>query len=266
MTPIQERLFALQDLSYRAFQSKLMPTVDPSRVIGVRMPALRQLAKEISAEPQKATEFLALPEHEYYEENNLHGLLINGMKDFEECTSALDAFLPLVDNWATCDLLKLGSFKREVGGRGRRGLSGQSGESGADVKSSKADGLGVGTEAKTDIDEDRLLPHVRRWLASEHVYTCRFGVGVLMNYYLDEAFEPRFLEWVGAIRSEEYYVNMGIAWYFATALAKQWEEAMKWVEEGKLGTWVHNKSIQKAVESYRVSEERKEYLRKLKIK
>ena len=223
MTPIQERLFALQDLSYRAFHTKLMPTVDPSRVIGVRMPALRQLAKEIAAEPQTAAEFLALPEHEYYEENNLHGLLINGMKDFEECTSALDAFLPQVDNWATCDLLKPGSFKRAT--------------------------------------KDQLLPHVRRWLASEHTYTCRFGVGVLMNYYLDEAFEPRFLEWVGAIHSEEYYVNMGIAWYFATALAKQWEEAVKWVEEGRLTHWVHNKSIQKAVESYRVSEERKEYLR-----
>ena len=264
MTPIQERLFALQDLSYRAFQSKLMPTVDPSRVIGVRMPALRQLAKEIAAEPQTAAAFLALPEHKYYEENNLHGLLINGMKDFEECVSALDAFLPQVDNWATCDLLKPRSFKREVGGRERRVLSGQSGESGDTVKISKADGFGVETEAKTDIDEDRLLPHVRRWMASEHVYTCRFGVGVLMNYYLDEAFEPRFLEWVGTIRSEEYYVNMGIAWYFATALAKQWEVAVKWMEEGRLMPWVHTKSIQKARESYRVTGERKEYLKKLK--
>lgn len=226
MTPIQERLFALQDLSYRAFQSKLMPTVDPSRVIGVRMPALRQLAKEIAAEPQTAAEFLALPEHEYYEENNLHGLLINGMKDFEECIAALDAFLPQVDNWATCDLLKPGSFKKAT--------------------------------------KEQLLPHVRRWLASEHTYTCRFGVGVLMNYYLDEAFEPRFLEWVGTIRSEEYYVNMGIAWYFATALAKQWEEAVKWVEEGKLEKWVLNKTVQKARESYRVGEKRKEYLKKLK--
>lgn len=226
MTPVQERLFALQDLSYRAFQSKLMPTVDPSRVIGVRMPALRQLAKEIAAEPQTAAAFLALPEHRYYEENNLHGLLINGMKDFEECVEALDAFLPQVDNWATCDLLKPVSFKRAT--------------------------------------KDQLLPHVHRWLASEHVYTCRFGVGVLMNYYLDEHFEPRLLEWVGAIRSEEYYVNMGIAWYFATALAKQWEEAVKWMEKGRLMPWVHNKTVQKARESYRVSEERKEYLGKLK--
>lgn len=128
--------------------------------------------------------------------------------------------MPYVDNWATCDLLKPGSFRWEVGDRGRRVLSGQSNESGDGVQISKADGFGVGIEAKTDIVEDRLLPHVRRWLASEHVYTCRFGVGVLMNYYLDEAFEPRFLEWVGAIRSDEYYVNMGIAWYFATALAK----------------------------------------------
>ena len=226
MTPIQERLFALQDLSYRAFQCKLMPTVDPSRVIGVRMPALRQLAKEIAAEPQNMAEFLALPKHRYYEEDNLEGLLINGMKDFEECVAALDRLLPRVDNWATCDLLKPVSFKKAT--------------------------------------KEQLLPHVRRWLASEHVYTCRFGVGVLMNYYLDEAFEPRFLEWVGAIRSEEYYVNMGIAWYFATALAKQWEEAVKWMEEGRLMPWVHNKSIQKAVESYRVTGERKEYLKKLK--
>ena len=226
MTPIQERLFALQDLSYRAFQSKLMPTVDPSRVIGVRMPALRQLAKEIAAEPQTAAEFLALTEHRYYEEDNLEGLLINQMKDLEECIEALDRLLPRVDNWATCDLLKPVSFKRAT--------------------------------------KDQLLPHVRRWLASEHTYTCRFGVGVLMNYYLDEAFEPRFLEWVSEIRSEEYYVNMGIAWYFATALAKQWEEAVKWVEEGRLMPWVHNKTIQKAVESYRVTGERKEYLKKLK--
>ena len=229
MTPIQERLFALQDETYRAFQIKLIPTIDPSRVIGVRMPALRQLAKEIAAEPQSMAEFLALTEHRYYEEDNLEGLLINGLKDFEECVVALDRLLPRVDNWATCDLLKPVSFKREVG---------------------KAD--------------DRLLPHVRRWLASEHVYTCRFGVGVLMNYYLDEAFEPRFREWAGAICSEEYYVNMGIAWYFATALAKQWEEAVKWMEEGRLMPWVHNKSIQKAVESYRVTGERKGYLKKLK--
>ena len=226
MTPIQERLFALQDETYRAFQSKLMPTVDPSRVIGVRMPALRQLAKEIAAEPQSMAEFLALLEHTYYEEDNLEGLLINGMKDFEECIEALDHLLTRVDNWATCDLLKPVSFKKAT--------------------------------------KEQLLPHVRRWLASEHVYTCRFGVGVLMNYYLDEAFEPRFLEWVGAIHSEEYYVNMGIAWYFATALAKQWEDAVKWVEEGRLMPWVHNKSIQKAVESYRVAKEQKEYLKKLK--
>ncbi len=226
MNLIQQHLFALQDLSYRAFQSKLMPTVDPSRVIGVRMPALRQLAKEIAAEPQTMADFLALPEHIYYEEDNLEGLLINGIKDFEECIEALERLLPRVDNWATCDLLKPVSFKKAT--------------------------------------QDRLLPHVRRWLASEHVYTCRFGVGVLMNYYLDEAFEPRFLEWVGAIRSEEYYVNMGIAWYFATALAKQWEEAVKWMEDGRLMPWVHNKTVQKARESYRVSEERKEYLGMLK--
>lgn len=226
MTPIQERLFALQDETYRAFQSKLMPTVDLSRVIGVRMPALRKLAKEIAAEPQKVAEFLTLPEHTYYEEDNLEGLLINRMKDFEECVVALDRLLPKVDNWATCDLLKPVSFKKAT--------------------------------------KEQLLPHVRRWLASEHVYTCRFGVGVLMNYYLDDAFEPRFLEWVGEIRSEEYYVNMGIAWYFATALAKQWEEAVKWVEEGKLTEWVLRKTVQKARESWRVSGERKEYLKKLK--
>ncbi len=239
MTPIHERLFALQDETYRAFQLKLMPTIDPSRVIGVRMPALRQLAKEIAAEPQSVAEFLALTEHRYFEEDNLEGLLINGMKDFEECVAALDRLLPWVDNWATCDLLKPVCFKREVGGN-------------------------VKARTCKERCEDRLLPHVRRWLASKHVYTCRFGVGVLMNFYLDEAFEPRFLEWVGAIRSEEYYVNMGIAWYFATALAKQWEEAVKWIEEGRLTTWVHNKSIQKARQSWRVGEERKKYLKKLK--
>ena len=167
-----------------------------------------------------------LPEHTYYEKENLEGLLINRIKDFEEYIEALDRLLSRVNNWATCDLLKPVSSKKAT--------------------------------------KDQLLPHVRRWLASEHVYTCRFGVGVLMNYYLDEAFEPRFLEWVGEICSEEYYVNMGIAWYFATALAKQWEEAVKWVEEGRLMPWEHNKSIQKAVESYRVTKEQKEYLKKLK--
>lgn len=188
MNYIQQRLFTLQDPSYKAFQSKLMPTVNPDKIIGVRMPALRQLSKELAAEPQTMTEFVSDLPHRYYEKDNLHGLLINRMKDFDACIDALDTPLPYVDNWATCGLLKPVVFRKEAG----KG-------------------------------ENRLLPHVRRWLASEHIYTCCFCIGVLMNFYLDEHFDPKYLEWVGSVYSDEYYVNMGIAWYFATVLAKQWE-------------------------------------------
>lgn len=221
-----DRLFALQDLGYRDFHSKLMPTVDPATVIGVRTPALRALSKEIAGSPE-AERFLAELPHHYYEENNLHGMLIEQMSDFDACITALDAFLPYVDNWATCDMKPPKVFKKHL---------------------------------------PELLPHIKRWMASDYAYTVRFGVGMLMKHYLDSAFSPEYPEWVAALRWNEYYVKMMVAWYFATALAKQWDAALPYLTSRRLDRWVHNKTIQKAVESYRISEERKALLKALRIK
>lgn len=223
---VQARLFELQDMKYREFHSGLIPTVDKDTIIGVRMPAIRKLAKSLK-DGDTAKLFLEVLPHTYYEENNLHGCLIMAMKDYGECMAALERFLPFVDNWATCDLLSPAIFKKHL---------------------------------------PELLPHIRRWLASEKVYTVRFGIGVLMGYYLDEAFSPEYPRMVAALRSEEYYVNMMIAWYFATALAKQWEAVIPYLEENKMDMWVHNKTIQKACESYRITDAQKEYLRSLRIK
>ena len=225
MMDIQERLFALQDKEYQAFQAKLMPTVDPDAVIGVRMPALRELMKEVRG-TEEAEDFIRILPHRYYEENTLHGLLLAALKDPERCTAELDRFLPYVDNWATCDVISPVSFKKHPA---------------------------------------CLLPKVREWLASEHVYTVRFGIGVLMKFYLDEDFDPAYPEWVTAVRSDEYYVNMMIAWYFATALAKQPEAVMPYLVNHRLDPWTHNKTIQKARESYRVSPEMKEELYQLRV-
>ena len=222
---IQERLFALQDKEYQAFQAKLMPTVDPDAVIGVRMPALRELMKEVRG-TEEAEDFIRILPHRYYEENTLHGLLLAALKDPERCTAELDRFLPYVDNWATCDVISPVSFKKHPA---------------------------------------CLLPKVREWLASEHVYTVRFGIGVLMKFYLDEDFDPAYPEWVTAVRSDEYYVNMMIAWYFATALAKQPEAVMPYLVNHRLDPWTHNKTIQKARESYRVPPEMKEELYQLRV-
>ena len=242
---VNTRLFALQDPAYKAFHSKLMPTVDPAKIIGVRIPALRLLCKEVAKEPQIMTAFMDDLPHRYYEEDNLHGLLINRIKDFEACISALDALLPYVDNWATCDLLRPVVFKKEAG----RGVK------------------PVPMKAAKDVPApDRLLPHIRRWMASEHTYPCRFGIEMLMTYYLDEAFDPMYLEMVAQVYSEEYYVNMMIAWYFATALAKQYEEAVKYIEGKRLAAWTHNKAIQKAMESFRITDEQKMYLKGFRIK
>ncbi len=223
---VQARLFALQDLPYRDFQCKLMPTVDPARVIGVRTPALRQLAREYEKSPDAAAFLLALP-HEYYEENNLHGFLIERIKDYDACVAAVDAFLPYVDNWATCDLISPNAFKKNL---------------------------------------PALLESIRRWLASAHTYTIRFGIEMLMRFYLDAHFDPSYLALPAAVRSKEYYVNMMIAWYFATALAKQYDAALPYIEQRRIDAWTHNKAIQKAVESYRVTDEQKAYLRTLKVK
>ena len=223
---IQSRLFALQDLKYQAFQSKLIPTICPDTVIGVRMPALRKLAKELSGTPE-ATAFLQQLPHAYYEENNLHGLLICQMKDYDQTIAAVDAFLPHIDNWATCDLLSPKVFRAHL---------------------------------------PDLYEKIQTWVHASHPYTIRFGIGMLMSFYLDQAFSPAYPALVAEIRSDEYYVNMMIAWYFATALAKQYEAVLPYLQQHRLARWTHNKAIQRAIESDRITAEQKLYLRTLKQK
>ena len=222
---IRARLFEMQDVQYREFTAKLIPTVSPERIIGVRTPDLRSYAAELSKTEDAAAFMAALP-HRYQEENSLHGFLIGRIADYDACVAALDAFLPYVDNWATCDSIRPGCFKRNL---------------------------------------PRLTGEIRRWMASEQTYTIRFGIEMLMCFYLDGAFDPVYLDWVADLRSEEYYVNMMIAWFFATALAKQWDAALPVIEARRLDPWVHNKAIQKAVESYRIPADRKNLLRARKI-
>lgn len=221
---IQRRLFELQDEKYRLFQAKLMPGVDLERIIGVRTPELRKFAKEL-AKRTDIEEFLQDLPHQYYDENNLHGFIISECKDYEKTVKYVDDILLYVDNWATCDLLSPKVFKKN-----RKQLAGE----------------------------------IMRWLSSDKTYTVRFGIGMIMSHYLEEDYDSIWLERVAIIRSEEYYINMMIAWFFATALAKQWEDTVKYLEQQRLDTWVHKKTIQKAVESYRITEEQKTYLRSLK--
>lgn len=222
---VRRELFKLSDETYKAFQVKLMPTVDADMVLGVRMPALRKLAKKLLG-TEEAAEFLAAPQHDYYDEMNLHGLLIGEEKDFEKSVELLDAFLPYVNNWATCDLLKPKSFAK---------------------------------------NKEKLLPPIRRWLNSGKTYVCRFAMGMLMTHYLDEDFRVEYMDWVVNAASEEYYVNMMKAWYLATALAKQYDAVLPYLTEGRLTKWVHNKTIQKAVESCRITEEQKTFLKSLRL-
>lgn len=239
MTDIQQQLFDLQDLGYREFQIKLMPGIDPERVIGVRTPLLRSLAKQIAKSANCESFLDALP-HAYYDENNLHGFVLSEIKDYDQCIARLDAFLPEVDNWATCDLLSPKAFKQKK-------------------------------------NHERLLCDIRRWMDSDRPYIIRFGIEMLMSHFLDDAFQPEYLQWVVAISQKEllsdsdslyshYYIRMMIAWYFATALAKQYEATLPYIEQRSLAPWTHNKAIQKAIESYRITPEQKEYLRTLKMK
>lgn len=223
---VQKKLFELQDPEYREFQCKLMPTVPRDAVIGVRTPNLRKFAKEFS-KTSLASEFLTALPHRYYEENNLHGFLIEGIRDYDAAINAADAFLPYVDNWATCDSMSPKVFGRHL---------------------------------------PQLLEQIKEWIRSDHTYTVRFGIGMLMRFYLDTAFSLDYPEMVAQIRSEEYYVNMMIAWYFATALAKQYDSILPYLEQRELDPWTHNKTIQKAVESYRITAQQKTYLRTLRIK
>ncbi|MCD8224295.1 MAG: DNA alkylation repair protein [Clostridiales bacterium] len=220
---ITRELFARQDLGYRNFSAGLTPNLDPAVIIGVRQPALRLLAKSIAGTAEAAAFLQELP-HSYYEENNLHGCLISGMRDYDACIAATEAFLPYVDNWATCDLMSPKVFRKHL---------------------------------------SELLSHIRSWLRSGHTYTVRFAIGMLMKFYLDEAFDEEYPALVASVRSEEYYVNMMIAWYFATALAKQWERVIPYLEERRLDRWTHRKTIRKAIESRRITREQKEYLRSL---
>lgn len=223
---VQKQLFELQDLKYRDFHAKLMPTIDKEKVIGVRTPTLRSYAKQFG-KTEEAKEFMKVLPHKYYEENNLHGMLLEQIKDYDELIIELEKFLPYIDNWAMCDLLSLRIVKKNL--------------------------------------ED-FLEKINKYIKSDQPYTIRFGISMLMKHYLDDNFKIEYANKVAAVQSEEYYVNMMRAWYFATALAKQYDSIIHFIEEKKLDVWTHNKAIQKSIESYRITPEQKEYLRTLKIK
>ena len=235
---MKEELFKLQDVKYRDFQKKLIPTVDPESVIGVRTPELRKLAKQLArlrtsktaADCKTAADveaFLKNLPHEYFDENQLHAFIISEDKDYERCMADVEEFLPYLDNWATCDQMSPKVFKK---------------------------------------NKDGLLLHVRKWLKSDRTYTVRFAIGMLMEHFLEDDFDPEYPKLVAKVKSDEYYVNMMIAWYFATALAKQHDAVIPYLEGQKLDVWTHNKTIQKARESYRITPEQKEYLKTLKRK
>ena len=222
---VRERLTAFQDTEYRDFHSALMPTVKKERIIGVRVPELRKLAKELFRNGVGEEYIKKLP-HTFYEEDNLHAFVVEQIKDFDRCLSETEKFLPFIDNWATCDMFSPKVFSKH-----------------------------------TDIIYKKSL----EWISSDDIYTIRYGIGMLMRYFLDENFKEDVLKIVSRIKSDEYYVNMMIAWFFATALAKQYDSAIKYVENNTLDSWVHNKTIQKAVESNRISKDIKNYLRTLKL-
>ena len=221
---IQKELFSLQDKEYMKFLSKLTPNVSEDTIIGVRIPEIRKLAKKL-VKNNEYEDFLKELPHKYYDENLLHGAIISESKDFEKCIKLLDNFLPFVDNWAVCDTISPKIFKKY---------------------------------------KKELIEKIKEWSQSDKTYTCRFSVEMLMTHFLDEDFKKEYLEVVADIHSEEYYVKMVVAWFFATALAKQWDYAVIYLEDNRLDVWVHNKTIQKARESLRISLEKKEYLKKLK--
>ena len=221
MEEIQKHLFELQDMAYRDFHSRLMPDIDKETVIGIRVPMLRKYAKSIAG-TELAEKFIKELPHCYYEENNLHMMLITGIKDYDRCISEIERFRPYIDNWATCDFPAPKCFENH---------------------------------------KEDLLPVIKRWIASSETYTIRYGIGMLMRLYLDADFAPEYVRIVAEVKSDEYYVNMMIAWYMATALAKQWDAVIPYIEEHRMSDWVHRKTIQKAVESYRITDEQKRYLK-----
>ena len=223
---IQKHLFELSDIEYKEFHSKLMPTIDPNTILGVRTPKMRNFVKELKND-DGVEEFLNSLPHKYYEENNLHGFLIEQIKDYDQCILRIEEFLPYINNWATCDSVKPKIFAK---------------------------------------NKSELFKRIKIWIKSDETYTIRYAVNMLMGFYLDEDFAVEHLKMVSNIKSDEYYVKMVVAWYFATALAKHYEETLPFIENREMEKWTHNKTIQKAIESYRITPEQKEYLRTLKIK
>lgn len=221
MEEIQKHLFELQDMAYRDFHSRLMPDIDKETIIGIRVPVLRKYAKSIAG-TELSEKFIKELPHHYYEENNLHMMLITRIKVYDKCLSEVERFLPYIDNWATCDFPAPKCFENH---------------------------------------KEELLPVIKRWIASGETYTIRYGIGMLMRLYLDADFDPEYVKLVAEVKSDEYYVNMMIAWYMATALAKQWDAVIPYIEEHRMSDWVHRKTIQKAVESYRITDEQKRYLK-----
>ena len=221
---IQKRLFELSDKKNADFSAKLTPGIDREKFLGVRIPASRKLAKEIIKENEHKDFLNSLP-HKYYDENILHSILISEIKDYDECIKYVDEFLPYVDNWAVCDTISPKAFKNK---------------------------------------HERLMNDILRWVDSDQTYTIRFGLKILMAHFLDNDFKNEYLKIPAKIKSDEYYINMMIAWFYATALAKQWDSTIVYIENGVLDKWVHNKAIQKARESYRITAEQKEYLKSLK--
>lgn len=224
-TDLQKQLFDLADEKYKEFHSKLMPTVNPEKIMGIRVPILRKFAADFS-KTHEAKLFINNLPHNYYEENNLHAFIIEKEKDFDTCIKLVNNFLPYIDNWATCDMLRPKVFAK---------------------------------------NKEKLFTYILKWIKSEHTYTVRYGIGMLMVHFLDEDFSPEFPNTVSKIKSDDYYVKMMIAWYFATALAKQYENILPFFKQPVLDKWIHNKAIQKARESYRITAEQKVELNSLKI-
>lgn len=225
---IKNDLLLMQDKTYKDFHSKLMPTINPDSIIGIRVPVLRDYAKKLFKENsiESLNSFLKNLPHEFYEENNIHAFIIEKINNFDECIFYLEEFLPYIDNWATCDMLNPKIFKTNY---------------------------------------EKLLEKIYQWINSNSVYTVRFGMGMLMRYFLDEKFETKYLDLVASINSKEYYINMMRAWFFATALAKQYEQTFPYIKNYSLDKWTHNKSIQKANESFRITKDQKEELKKFRV-
>ncbi|EEV21375.1 hypothetical protein TREVI0001_0572 [Treponema vincentii ATCC 35580] len=226
-TTIQRRLLSIQDVQYRDFNSKLIPSVDPKLMIGIRTPLLRKFAKELfKTEPEQAATFMHDLPHRYFEENNLHAFLIENIKDFNAAMDETEKFLPFINNWATCDSFSPSIFKKYP---------------------------------------DAVYQKILTWIQASHTYTVRYAIGLLLSNYLDERFKPEMLELVSAVKSEEYYINMMIAWYFSFALIKQYNAALPYIKKQTLAPFTHNKTIQKAIESHRIPADVKDYLRTLKV-